>query len=73
MKKNYKLVLGIVALLCLFLLLIDFNKPLKGKIDYMVINKKDRELSVFNKNNKLLKKYKVALGFEPKGKKRISR
>lgn len=35
----------------------------------MVINKKDRELSVFNKNNKLLKKYKVALGFEPRGKK----
>lgn len=69
MKKKYKLVLGIVALFCLFLLLIDFNKPLKGKIDYMVINKKDRELSVFNKNNKLLKKYKVALGFEPKGKK----
>lgn len=35
----------------------------------MVINKKDRELSVFNKNNKLLKKYKIALGFEPRGKK----
>ena len=37
----------------------------------MVINKKDRELLVFNKNNKLLKKYNVALGFEPNGKKEI--
>ena len=69
LKKNYKLVLGIVALLCLSLLFIDFNKPLKEKIDHMIINKKDKELLVFNKNNKLLKKYKVALGFEPSGKK----
>jgi murein L,D-transpeptidase YafK len=69
LKKHYKLVLGILTLLCLSLLLIDFSKPLKGKIDYMVINKKDRELLVFNKNNKLLKKYKVALGFRPTGKK----
>ncbi len=71
LKKHYKLVLGILTLLCLSLLLIDFSKPLKGKIDYMVINKKDRELLVFNKNNKLLKKYKVALGFKPNGKKEI--
>lgn len=71
LKKHYKLVLGILTLLCLSLLLIDFSKPLKGKIDYMVINKKDRELLVFNKNNKLLKKYNVALGFEPRGKKEI--
>ncbi len=35
----------------------------------MVLNKNDRELLVFNKNNKLLKKYEVALGFEPRGKK----
>lgn len=69
LKKNYKLVLGLVLLLCLYLLFIDFNKPLKGKIDHMVINKNKRELLVYNKNNKLLKKYKVALGFEPKGKK----
>ena len=71
LKKKHKLVLAIVALLSLSLLLIDFSKPLKGKIDHMVINKKDRELLVFNKNNKLLKKYNVALGFEPNGKKEI--
>jgi murein L,D-transpeptidase YafK len=71
LKKHYKLILGIVVLLSLSLLLIDFSKPLKGKIDHMVINKKDRELLVFNKNNKLLKKYKVALGFKPNGKKEI--
>lgn len=71
LKKKHKLVLAIVALLSLYLLLIDFSKPLKGKIDHMVINKKDRELLVFNKNNKLLKKYNVALGFEPRGKKEI--
>lgn len=71
LKKIYKLVLGIVALLFLSLLFIDFNKPLKGKIDYFVINMKDRELLVFSSNNKLWKKYKVALGFEPRGKKEI--
>ncbi|MBP6755622.1 MAG: L,D-transpeptidase family protein [Bacteroidia bacterium] len=37
----------------------------------MVINKKDRELLVFNKNNQLLKKYNIALGFAPKGKKEV--
>jgi murein L,D-transpeptidase YafK len=67
--KHYKLVLGLVVLLCLFLLLIDFNKPLKGEVDFLVINKNKRELLAFNKNDKLLKKYKIALGFEPKGKK----
>ncbi len=71
MKKQYKLVLGLAILICLFLLLLDFNKPLKGKIDHMVINKKDRELLVFNKNNQLLKKYNIALGFAPKGKKEV--
>lgn len=69
MKKNYKLVIGIVAILCLSQLFIDFNKPLKGKVEYLVINKNKRELLVFNKNYKLLKKYKIALGFEPIGKK----
>ena len=73
MKKYYKLVLalGLVILLSQILLLLDFKKPLKGKIDYLVINKNDRELLVFNKNNKLLKKYKIALGFESKGKKEV--
>ena len=71
MKKQYKLVLGLAILICLFLLLLDFKKPLKGKIDYLVINKNNRELLVFNKNNKLLKKYKIALGFKPKGKKEV--
>ena len=71
MKKNYKLIIGIVAILCLSQLFIDFNKPLKGKVEYLVINKNKRELLVFNKNDKLLKKYKIALGFEPKGKKEV--
>lgn len=69
MKKTHKLVLGIVILICLIKILKDFDKPLKGKVDYLVINKNKRELLVFNKNDKLLKKYKIALGFEPKGKK----
>lgn len=71
LKKKYRLVLGLVILICLFKLTIDFNKPLKGKIDYLVINKNKRELLVFNNKDKLLKKYKIALGFEPKGKKEV--
>lgn len=71
LKHGGKLILVIVTLICLFLLLLDFKKPLKGKIDYLVINKNDRELLVFNKNNKLLKKYNIALGFKPKGKKEV--
>lgn len=69
MKKHFKFVVGLVGLLILFLIIVDYKKPLSGKIDYLVINKNKRELLVFNNNDKLLKKYKIALGFEPKGKK----
>lgn len=40
-------------------------------MDYIVVNKNEKELLVFNKNNKLLKKYNIALGFEPKAKKKV--
>ena len=69
LKNQYKLVLGVVLLISLFLLIIDFKKPLVGKIDYIVVNKNNRELLVFNRDKKLLKKYRIALGFKPKGKK----
>ena len=72
MKKQYKLVIRLaVLLLIIIILLLDFNKPLKGKVDYIVVNKNKRELLVFNKNNMLLKEYNIALGFEPKGKKEV--
>ena len=71
MKKEYKLVLGLAILLCIIIILLDFNKPLKAKVDYIVVNKNERELLVFNKNNELLKKYNIALGFEPVGKKEV--
>ena len=71
MKKNYKTVLGLIVIFCLFLLLIDFNKPLTVKVDHIIVNKNKRELLVFNKNNQLLKKYNIALGFAPKGKKEV--
>jgi len=71
LKKLYKLFFGLAILLFIIIILLDFNKPLKGKVDYIVVNKNERELLVFNKNNKLLKKYNIALGFEPKGKKEV--
>lgn len=74
MKKQYKLVIRLAVLVLLLIkiiLLLDFNKPLKGKVEYIVVNKNKRELLVFNKNNMLLKEYNIALGFEPKGKKEV--
>ena len=44
MKKQYNLVIRLaVLLLIIIILLLDFNKPLKGKVDYIVVNKNKRE------------------------------
>lgn len=67
----YKLVLLAVLLISLFLLFKDFNKALKGKIDFIVVNKNKREMLVFDNKKQLLKTYTISLGFCPKGKKEI--
>lgn len=59
---------------CFFVLALDKDKdkdkePNKkeiSKIDQIIVNKKDRSLGVYYKN-KLLKTYKIALGFSPIG------
>jgi murein L,D-transpeptidase YafK len=71
--KNQKIYLkGVfILLILLFLILIlkDFNKPLIGKIDFIVVNKDKREMLVFDAQKQLLKNYTITLGFCPKGKK----
>ncbi len=69
MKIYLKVVFILLILLFLILILKDFNKPLIGKIDFIVINKDKREMLVFDHNKQLLKTYFISLGFNPKGKK----
>ncbi len=68
-KRNLIGVFALLMLVGLFLILKDFNKPLVGKIDLIVVNKSKRELLVFDTQKRLLKTYTISLGFCPKGKK----
>lgn len=61
----------LLILLCLFIILNDFIKPLIGKIDFIVVNKNKTEMLVFDSKNQLLKTYSISLGFCPNGKKKI--
>ena len=70
-KKQFIGFFILLLFLFLFLLLKDFNKPLNGKVDFIVVNKNKREMLVFDRKNQLLKTYTISLGFCPKGKKKI--
>ena len=68
-KRNLIGVFILLILLSLFLILKDLNKPLSGKVDFIVVNKSKREMLVFDTQKRLLKTYTISLGFCPKGKK----
>ena len=70
-KKKFVGFFILLLFLCLFLLLIDFNKPLNKKVDFIVVNKNKREMLVFDGKNQLLKTYSISLGFCPNEKKKI--
>ena len=54
--------------LVFFFLFIDFYIYATEDIDFIIINKSQRELLILGKN-KVTKKFKISLGFDPVGKK----
>ena len=49
-----------------FILIIFSKALLANKVDFIIVNKEDRNIILFN-NGKELKKFSISLGFEPLG------
>ncbi len=56
-----------IKTICVFFLII-FNTVASNEIDFIVVNKSERIISLFNNGDKL-KSFSISLGFEPNGKK----
>ena len=56
-----------IKTICVFFLIM-FNTVASNEIDFIVVNKSERIISLFNNGYKL-KSYSISLGFEPNGKK----
>jgi murein L,D-transpeptidase YafK len=73
MIKSINMIVVIVVLL-LGVGLFYFSQkaaPLRGTISRLVVNKSKRELLAFDNKDKLLKRYRIALGSNPVGHKQI--
>jgi murein L,D-transpeptidase YafK len=73
MIKSINMIVVIVVLLLGVGLFYFSHKaaPLRGTISHLVVNKSKRELLTFDNNEKLLKRYRIALGSNPVGHKQI--
>ena len=64
------MIISVITLFFAVVLFINFSQsatPIRGTISRLVVNKSKRELLAFDNKDKLLKRYRIALGSNPVG------